>query len=648
MKKLISMLLAVIMICSVMTVPAFATSDFVYGSSSEYGMEYGESGGMVGVIRKTDEFGKTIYVHGSPLNNKVFALVNAPAMDYTKTIGSVTFSNYIKHNTKTLNGRDENGNRTQLNVTQVYVGIGASMRSEVDRVEFMLSPSGVFNAMNRGLLEGYGVTSDLSLIKTNTPAYVADTGTPFYKYIDYFSVRPYTNLGRNYDGTWQKGLTWVFEEHTKTTDTEGGAGWGYTGDPNQYRKIYSIRVETPNGTEYYQVIVTNEGDFGGQKVETPVEPPKPETPTVEMPTLKSFDDVDPTRWSHNAIMICVEKGAISGTRTPDANGVGSFNPTGKVTLGQFLAVITRLVCPDAIKDTEGHWALKNYNAAVESGIIKSTDFNSTADALNATLSREDMAFIMVGAAKVNGEDLKVIDGIESIITDYNSISGSRKDAVLKCYSNGLIAGYTDGSFGYADTMTREQMATVVCRLMKYAPRDEVKFEEEKAPIVQNSDYFYTDGMVKTETQIAVVKDNFNNVRLYKNAKGELCVDVSAVSLPKALSDAGWELSVTVAPLDISGAPMDIDSSWYFKSGESVSGHVVKLYGDTVGIKVSDFSKVTVGMNLYHDDYTEAEAKLFFMSISDVTNVITGFYRNSSGLKNENINMDVSGIYKGLK
>ena len=63
MKKLISMLLAVVMICSVMTVPAFATSDFVYGSSSSYGMEYGESGGMVGVIRKTDEFGKTIYVH---------------------------------------------------------------------------------------------------------------------------------------------------------------------------------------------------------------------------------------------------------------------------------------------------------------------------------------------------------------------------------------------------------------------------------------------------------------------------------------------------------------------------------------------------------------------------------------------------------
>ena len=287
MKKLISMLLAVVMICSVMTVPAFATSDFVYGSSSSYGMEYGESGGQVGVIRKTDEFGKTIYVHGSPLNNKVFALVNAPAMDYTKTIGSVTFSNYIKHNEKTL--RDDA--RNSIKVTQVYVGIGASMRSEVDRVEFMLTGTSGFNGMNNTLLEGYDATSDLAQIKTNTPAYVADTGTPFYKFLDYFSVRPYTNLGRNYDGTWQKGLTWVFEEHTKTTDTEGGAGWGYTGDPNQYRKIYCIRVESPNGTEYYQVIVTAEKNFAGEKQEAPVEPPKVETPTVSYPAVA---DANPT------------------------------------------------------------------------------------------------------------------------------------------------------------------------------------------------------------------------------------------------------------------------------------------------------------------------------------------------------------------
>lgn len=286
MKKLISMLLAVIMVTSVMAVPAFAyeayDDEFVYGSNSSYGMEYGHSGGMVGTIRKTDEYGKTIYVHGTPLNNNTFALVNAPAMDYTKTIGSVTFSNYIKHNEKTLN--DDNFN--QIKVTQVYVGIGASMRSEVDRVEFMMGTSGSFNQTPEVLKgQGYGSTSDLMQIKTNTPCYVYNNGTPTYKFLDYFSVRPYTNLGRNYDGTWQKGLTWVFEEHTKSTDTAGGAGWGYLNDANKYRKIYPITVVTQTGVEYYQVIVTNEGNFAGQKVETPVQPQPEEKPAVTYPAV---------------------------------------------------------------------------------------------------------------------------------------------------------------------------------------------------------------------------------------------------------------------------------------------------------------------------------------------------------------------------
>ena len=366
-------------------------------------------------------------------------------------------------------------------------------------------------------------------------------------------------------------------------------------------------------------------------------------------TLKSFRDVESTRWSHKSIMLCVEHGAIAGTVTPDANGVGEFNPTGKVTIGQFITVLTRLVAADQITGKAGegeHWAAPNYWAAVNSGMIRQTDF--TMSELNNPITRADMAFLLVKAAQLNGETLGAHPKAASVIKDYSKIPATRQGYVTQCYSNGLIAGYSDGSFGYADTMTREQMATVVCRLMEYQPRSEVKFEEEKAPVVQNGDYFYTDGMVKTEVQVGIIKDNYNNVRLYKNSNGELCVDVSAVSLPKELANAGWTLGVTVEPLDISGVGMDIDSSWYLKSGQSVSGHVVKLYGDTVGIKVSDFTKVMVSLNLYHKDYTSAKAMLYFKSISDTTNVVTGTYRNSPGLKNENISMNVSSIYSGLK
>lgn len=375
--------------------------------------------------------------------------------------------------------------------------------------------------------------------------------------------------------------------------------------------------------------------------------------------LKSFDDVDPTRWSHSAIMLCVEKGAISGTRTPDANGVGSFNPTGKVTLGQFLAVITRLVCPEAIKDTEGHWALKNYNAAVESGIIKFTDFNSTADALNSTLAREDMAFILVGAAKVNGEELKAIDGIESIITDYNSISGSRKDAVLKCYSNGLIAGYSDGSFGYADTMTREQMATVVCRLMEYQPRAEVKFEEEKAPVVQSSEYFVQSGtnkgMVKPEYQVEVAKQVLENVQLYQNDKGELCVKVNAFSMPQELINAGWEINLKVTPFYKSNSDMFMSTKCDLGDvgeGSAVSSFVYTGGGrrdnyEKTPVKVSEVGRVTLSISVSHKDYSKNDLLLNFYSSSDSKAKVVGNYENRDSLGSEVINMNVSSIYSGI-
>ena len=471
MKKLISMLLAVIMIGSVMTVPTFAYGEeFIYGSTSAYGMEYDPYDPAV--IRETDEYGKMIYVHGSPLNNKVFPLEDAPAMEHTRTIGSVTFSNYIKHNEKILNGRDNDGNRAKLNVTQVYVGIGASMRAEVDSVEFMVDSVGIFNAIPGPLLgEGYGGTSDLRSVKTNTPQYtlaipLATGGgtTPSYTFLDYLSIRPYTNLGRSRDGTWQKGLTWVFEEHTKAT--EGGSGWGYLDDPNRYMKIYAVRVESPNGTEYYQVIVTNDTNFAGEQQEIPAEENKP----AAVPALKSFSDVGFSRWSHDAIMNMVELGIFSGTTTPDVNGVGTFDPTGTMTQAQFITVVTRYLFNDELSGMGqgAYWYSNNYDIALKYDLIEPGEFSLSA--LNGPITRQEMAMIAVRVAKAQGEadaDLVSIDQI----ADYSAIDSYYQGSVREAFSMGLIAG-TDslGTFAPRNTLTREQGAMVAYRLVNPGTR----------------------------------------------------------------------------------------------------------------------------------------------------------------------------------
>ena len=192
----------------------------------------------------------------------------------------------------------------------------------------------------------------------------------------------------------------------------------------------------------------------------------------------SFSDVKSGQWFYNDVMTLTEKGIITGVTAP-VNGVGRYDPQGTVTLGQFLAISTRLVAEDHIKTVPNakHWAEANYNAAVESGLIQSSDFKGTKEALDAPISREDMACILVNIAKANGEELKETTGITRNIKDYAYIASLKKDAVIRAYSNGLIVGDSAGNFNPLKSLTRAEVATVFCRVMNYTKRPEVKVKE---------------------------------------------------------------------------------------------------------------------------------------------------------------------------
>ena len=189
--------------------------------------------------------------------------------------------------------------------------------------------------------------------------------------------------------------------------------------------------------------------------------------------ITSFSDIGPTHWAYNDVMTIANKGIIAGTTAP-VNGVGTYDPDGTVTLGQFLAIATRLVASDKIVDgNHSHWAGGNYIAAVESGLIKGSDFSGSSESLNAPISRQDMAYILVNVAKVNGEDLTYIFGIENNISDLNNVLPNRLDAVKIAYSNGLLTGKGNNKFAPNDNLTRAEVAAVFCRVMNYTTRPEV-------------------------------------------------------------------------------------------------------------------------------------------------------------------------------
>ena len=378
--------------------------------------------------------------------------------------------------------------------------------------------------------------------------------------------------------------------------------------------------------------------------------------------ILSFSDVEEGHWSYSAIMLCVQHGAIQGTTAPDANGVGQFNPAGTVTLGQFLTVLTRLVSKDYLKDTtvpQGkNWAYPYYMAAINSGLINRGDFAESA--LGSNISREDMSYLLVRAAGLNGETLEVNPYAQSNIPDFNSVHSARRSYVLQAYSNGLITGYSGGYFGPKDTMTREQMATVVCRLMEYAPRAEVNFgKEETKPSAPTGDYFCSPngqnaGMVTPEYQKQIAPTIFNSITCYKNSNGEFNVKVAPITLPKELVDAGWEISIGIYAYDNSEyeKSLEIDNSIYLTSGQSydnVMSTGSEKWGDYETIKVKDIGYVLISVTLYHKDYTKNDLLIRFKSVSyDQTGYVMG-YPNCNSMVDHGtvVNMNMSAIYSGL-
>ena len=217
--------------------------------------------------------------------------------------------------------------------------------------------------------------------------------------------------------------------------------------------------------------------------------------------LKSFSDVPSDFWAHDAIMDMVSRGMFAGTKAPDANGVGEFNPNGTMTRAQFITVITRYLYADKLAGmakAEGDpWYANNYIVAVQEGLIKKSDFSMDAKVMNVGMSREEMAYVLVRAMEVMGESSGSTVS-NSRIPDYNKIGTAYRSHVKIAYTKGLIVG-TDaaGTFNPKGTLNRAQAATVIYRLI--APETRKPVDPNGGGITVSPDDGVNKGQVATGT-----------------------------------------------------------------------------------------------------------------------------------------------------
>ncbi|WP_324823546.1 S-layer homology domain-containing protein [Sinanaerobacter sp. ZZT-01] len=368
-----------------------------------------------------------------------------------------------------------------------------------------------------------------------------------------------------------------------------------------------------------------------------------ETPKEEQTSVTSFNDVPSSHWAYKDIMTMVSKGAIAGTTAP-VNGVGTYNPNGSVTLGQFLAISTRLVASDKIQaGNYAHWATPNYNAAIESNLIRSSDFESTPASLNANISREDMAYILVNIAKANGETLNITSGIQNKIKDFNSISPERQNVVLQAYSNGLLAGDNYGKFNPHDTATRAQIAAVFCRVMNYVSRPSVSVDtpstDPSTPVVTGyviTEAGETQGMLRSAYSRQYDLQALQGIRVGSDSKG-VYVTFTAPQLPTEISkDFTFQFVSDVYKSNGDYFANNIEVN--LKSGETKTVYFV---ADGEAVSKSQIANMYVSVKIMNSD------NKFMMShradTDSKSKVLESWYDGSK----ESVNFDSSAIFSGI-
>lgn len=197
---------------------------------------------------------------------------------------------------------------------------------------------------------------------------------------------------------------------------------------------------------------------------------------VENRTKLIFVDVPSSHWAYKPIMNMVNKGIIAGTTTP-VNGVGTFSPDSPMTRAQFITVVTRYLYPNDLKTVKvapgSAWYVGNYDVAIDKGLIYEHEFSSDGAVMNQSMTRQEMAMVLVRAMDALGED--TTDKIsKNRIPDFNKVGTHYADYVRVAYKEGLICG-TDsaGTFNPHGTLTRAQAATVLNRLITPSDRTPV-------------------------------------------------------------------------------------------------------------------------------------------------------------------------------
>lgn len=237
-------------------------------------------------------------------------------------------------------------------------------------------------------------------------------------------------------------------------------------------------------------------------------------------TTTTFSDVPSGHWGYTFVTRAAKEGIVSGL------GNGKFGVEDKLSNAQFIAMVCNLFYKDDVMSyqnqyTPAEWWRSYMAVAYTKKLLTNTTVAesrvatntwSTA-AVNAEISRYDMAQIMVNVAQEQGWSsvtTQEIATVRSKIADWSKIPAKYQTAVATAYAKNYLSGMDSaGTFKGDESMTRTHGAVVVCKLLD---------AKGTANTVSAPTYTNTTGLVngKTATEenvvsaVAALKKEFSN------------------------------------------------------------------------------------------------------------------------------------------
>jgi fibronectin type 3 domain-containing protein len=184
---------------------------------------------------------------------------------------------------------------------------------------------------------------------------------------------------------------------------------------------------------------------------------------------KSFTDVPISHWAYKTIKVLASKHIANGVTDE------SFNPAGQTSRAQFVTMLANAlglasdngVTPFTDVDAQD-WYAGSIAAAYKAGLV--TGVSETSFAPNATITREQMAILMVRAYELaSGKKASEQANLASL-KDGEKVSVWAADGVAKAIELGLMKGQSAALFAPQDQASRAETAQAIYNLLSKLQR----------------------------------------------------------------------------------------------------------------------------------------------------------------------------------